>query len=66
MEFVRFSRFNTTQEVISNILNCVCPECGGRMGGPGREFRCQGQCQADWRRFWEHAKIGIPLKNAAQ
>ena len=40
-------------DVISGILNCVCPECGGRMDGVGREFKCQGQCQTDWRQTWE-------------
>lgn len=53
MESVRFSAVKTTREVISSILNWVCPECGGRLGGPGREFRCQGQCQTDWRQVWE-------------
>jgi tRNA(Ile2) C34 agmatinyltransferase TiaS len=22
----------------------VCPECGGRMGEPGKEFKCRGEC----------------------
>jgi tRNA(Ile2) C34 agmatinyltransferase TiaS len=38
---------------MSGILNCVCPECGGSMGGVGREFNCQGECQTDWRQLWE-------------
>jgi tRNA(Ile2) C34 agmatinyltransferase TiaS len=41
--------------VVSGILNCVCPECGGRMGEAGKEFKCQGKCQTDWRRAWEQA-----------
>jgi len=40
-------------DVISGILNWVCPGCGGRMGGDGKEFKCQGQCQTDWRQIWE-------------
>jgi tRNA(Ile2) C34 agmatinyltransferase TiaS len=39
--------------VISGILNCVCPDCGGSMGGAGEEFKCQGECQTDWRPLWE-------------
>src|SRR5580698_3230354 len=40
-------------EVISSILNCVCPDCGGSMGATGEEFRCRGECQTDWRPLWE-------------
>ena len=40
-------------DVVSSILNWVCPQCGGAMGGRGKEFKCQGACQTDWRRFWE-------------
>ena|ERR1700724_1305783 len=43
----------TSENVISGILNWVCPECGGRMGGPTKEFKCQGQCRRDWRAVWE-------------
>src|SRR6266481_10226165 len=39
--------------VISGILNWVCPGCGGRMGGRGKEFKCQGECLTDWRLTWE-------------
>jgi hypothetical protein len=42
-----------TADVISGILNWVCPECAGRMGGRGRESKCQGECQMDWRPIWE-------------
>jgi hypothetical protein len=58
MAFIRLSRFKATAEVISSILNWVCPECGGRMGGRGSEFRCQGECQIDWRQFWERSRSG--------
>jgi len=33
MAFIRLSGFRATKEVLSSILNWVCPECGGRIGG---------------------------------
>lgn len=56
MSVMRLSRLKTTRELISGILNWVCPECGGRMGGRGEEFKCQGACQIDWRQFWEGSR----------
>lgn len=53
MAFIRLSSYRTRNEVLSSILNLVCPECGGRMGGRGREFKCQGTCQMDWRPLWD-------------
>ena len=53
MTFSKFDSIKATEDVVSGILNWICPECGGRMGGPGREFRCQGECQKDWRLIWE-------------
>lgn len=44
-------------EVLSGILNWVCPACGGRMGGRGKEFKCQGLCQTDWRPVWEQVHL---------
>ena len=55
--------FETSEEIISGILNWVCPECGGRMGGPAKEFKCQGQCLRDWREVWER-RLGKPGKKA--
>jgi tRNA(Ile2) C34 agmatinyltransferase TiaS len=52
MSSITLSCFKPITEVVSNILNWVCPECGGRMGGEGVEFKCQGQCQTDWRGIW--------------
>jgi tRNA(Ile2) C34 agmatinyltransferase TiaS len=43
----------TNEDIISGILNWVCPECGGRMGGHAKEFKCQGECLTDWRNVWE-------------
>jgi len=53
MRFVRLSAIKATADVVSGILNWVCPECGGRMGGRGKEFKCQGKCPIDWRQVWE-------------
>jgi len=53
MQFMRLTTVRASADVISGILNGVCPECGGRMGGPGKEFKCQGECQTDWRQVWE-------------
>ena len=52
MAFIGFSSFKATTEVVSSILNWICPECGGRMGGRGKEFKCQGKCRMDWRQVW--------------
>lgn len=38
---------------ISYIVNLICPGCGGPLGAPAEEFRCQGRCRKDWRRDWE-------------
>lgn len=32
MAFIRLRGLKATKEVLSGILNWVCPECGGRMG----------------------------------
>jgi hypothetical protein len=53
MRLTRWSTIKAGADVMSGILNCVCPECGGRMGGRGKEFKCQGECQTDWRQLWE-------------
>jgi tRNA(Ile2) C34 agmatinyltransferase TiaS len=53
MQSMRLTTVRVSADVISGILNGVCPECGGRMGGPGKEFKCQGECQRDWRQVWE-------------
>jgi hypothetical protein len=52
MAFVRFSRLNTTTELISSILSWVCPECGGN-GRSWQGVPLSGECQADWRQLWE-------------
>jgi tRNA(Ile2) C34 agmatinyltransferase TiaS len=50
---IRYTSVTRTGEVVSSILNWICPECGGRLGGRGKEFKCQGECQTDWRELWE-------------
>lgn len=68
MMFVRLNEVKTIEDVVSSIMNCICPECGGRMGEPGREFKRQGTCQSDWRLIWERFQrneghIWIQLKH---
>jgi hypothetical protein len=43
-------------ELLSAIMNLVCPECGGPMGGRSEEFQCRGQCQSDWHPEWERLR----------
>jgi tRNA(Ile2) C34 agmatinyltransferase TiaS len=52
MGLVRQSAIKQSSEVLSAIVNWVCPECGGRMGGRGKEFKCQGRCGTDWWPVW--------------
>jgi tRNA(Ile2) C34 agmatinyltransferase TiaS len=68
MQFVKSRAVKSGAEVISGILNCVCPECGGRMGERGKEFRCQGECLTDWRQAWEQvsAELGTLSKIATR
>jgi hypothetical protein len=46
-------------ELLSAIINLVCPECGGPMGGRSKEFKCRGQCEKDWRPEWERLRKGV-------
>ncbi len=59
MQFTRCSSVRSGADVLSGILNCVCPDCGGRMGERGKEFRCQGECHQDWRQAWEQAAVTL-------
>ena len=38
-------------QIISSIINLVCPQCGGRMS----EFQCEGKCRRNWLAEWEWA-----------
>src|SRR5579864_9432695 len=62
MRFMRCNVVRSSADVISGILNCVCPECGGRMGERGEEFRCQGECLTDWRQTWERASANFRFR----
>ncbi len=59
MRWVERRTIESSGNVMSGILNWVCPECGGRMGGAGRAFKCQGKCQRDWRGVWEQNLAGV-------
>ena len=37
MPAMRSAAIGVSSEVISGILNCVCPDCSGSMGGAGKE-----------------------------
>ena len=50
-----------TEKIISDILNWVCPECGGRMGGHSNSFKCEGECRTDWRDVWER-RLTLPAR----
>ncbi len=63
MQFMRWGAVGASADVISGILNCVCPECGGRMGGRGKEFKCQGECLTDWRQVWERASAELGARS---
>lgn len=47
-----------TEDMLSAILNCVCPECGGAIIPEKAEFRCHGLCGRDWRPVWDRANQG--------
>jgi DNA-binding response OmpR family regulator len=36
----------TTEDIISDILNWVCPDCGGPMGKRTKEFKCHDAAKA--------------------
>ena len=46
-----------TEYDVSSILNLICPSCGGPLGGPAKEFKCQGFCRRDWRPDWESSRL---------
>jgi hypothetical protein len=41
-------------QVISSIINLVCPQCGGRMA----EFQCEGRCCRNWLAEWGMGESG--------
>ena len=55
--------FNPDNRIVCLLYTSwVCPECGGRMGGRTKEFKCQGKCRTDWRDVWER-RVGKPGKH---
>jgi len=50
---------------ISSILNLICPNCGGPLGRPSREFMCQGHCRKDWGPDWESSVVDRKHKKTA-
>ena len=63
MQYIRYTTAKSSADVISGIVNCVCPECGGRMGERGKEFSCQGECLTDWRPVWEQASAEFAMRS---
>ena len=55
-------------QIISSIINLVCPQCGGRMS----EFQCEGRCCRNWLSEWEWVNFAMrspkaqPSKHAAR
>ena len=45
-----------TANDISSILNYL-PSCGGPLGEPSKEFKCQGLCRKDWRPDLENRRL---------
>lgn len=60
---IPYAMSQTSEGVISVILDWVRPACGGRMGGRTKEFKCQGECRTDWRDLWER-RVRKAGKNA--
>jgi hypothetical protein len=60
-----FATLKSSEAIISGIVNWVCPECGGRMGGQAKEFKCQGECQTDWHRVWESSSATAKKNRSA-
>ena len=45
MRVTKWGADRANSDVMSGILDCASPDCGGSMGGAGSEFQCQGKCQ---------------------
>jgi tRNA(Ile2) C34 agmatinyltransferase TiaS len=53
MKIDELNTLRINADLLSSIVNWVCPQCGGKMGGRGNEFKCLGKCKIDWRPIWE-------------
>jgi len=43
----------SSANLISSIINLVCPQCGGRMS----EYQCEARCRRNWLMEWEWANL---------
>jgi len=43
----------SSANLISSIINLVCPQCGGRMS----EYQCEGRCRRNWFMEWEWTNL---------
>jgi hypothetical protein len=55
MNFVEELPGESNANIISSIINLVCPQCGGRM----MEFQCGGRCRRNWLPEWEWANLAM-------
>src|ERR1700752_2787019 len=46
----------SSQNVLSALVNCLCPECGGAIELRSNQFICLGRCGKQWRDIWESTK----------
>jgi hypothetical protein len=50
------------ENVLSAIVNCLCPECGGAIELHSNQFRCLGRCGNSGERFGK-AQNATPRKH---
>lgn len=50
----------SSANLISSIINLVCPQCGGRMS----EYQCEGRCRRNW--FMEWANLSTRSSRLAR
>jgi len=43
----------SSANLISSIINLICPQCGGRMS----EYQCEGRCRRNWFMEWEWTNL---------
>jgi hypothetical protein len=48
--------------IISSIINLVCPQCGGRMS----QYQCEGRCRRNWLMEWEWANLSTRSSKPAR
>ena len=55
MPAMRSAAIGVSSEVISGILNCVCPDCSGSTGGAGKEFKSGEDVRRTGVRSWSNS-----------